>query len=386
MVNQTYILFTQTCCCNGKRFIALAKSRIMWHKTRITELLGIDYPILAGPMGGGFSTPELTANVSNAGGLGSYGAYTFTADEMRAFDAKVRALTSKPYNINLWVNDVDAQRLKDYTPAEMEKVKALYKSYFDEVGIPLPELSTNIPSKFEQQAEALLKIKPAVFSFIFGIPDAEILAECRRLNIKTVGSATTLDEGLALEAAGVDAIIAAGFEAGGHRPSFLLPAPDSLTGTFALVQQLRAKLKTPIIASGGIADGRGIAAALTLGADAAQLGSAFLACKESNATPQHKALLLNGGAKHTMLSKSLTGRLGRMIGNRISTEVPYETDVLPFPLQTRFLAPLKNAALAQGKTDLVNMWAGQNTVSLQHATVGDLMGSLVREAGEVMGD
>lgn len=350
----------------------------MWHQTKTTGLLGIKYPILLGPMGGGFSSPELLAAVSNAGGLGSFGAYTLTPQEILEVDKAIKAQTDKPYNINLWVNDVD-ESLTNYPAEKLEKVRALFRPYFDELSVPVPELSTHIPSKFEDQVTAIFQIKPAVFSFIFGIPAKEILDECRRLNIKTVGAATTLDEALALEAAGVDAISAAGFEAGGHRPSFLRPAGDSLTGTFALVQQLKAKIKTPIIAAGGIADGKGIAAALTLGADAVQLGTAFLACDESNATPAHRQKLFSDEVKYTVLSKSLTGRLGRMIRNRISEEVPFETEVLPFPLQTRLLVPLKAAALAQGKTDMINFWSGQNAVNLKHRNAAALMQSLIEE-------
>ncbi|HSC39895.1 MAG TPA: nitronate monooxygenase [Chitinophagaceae bacterium] len=355
----------------------------MWHQTKITELLGIQYPILMGPMGGGFSTPELLAAVSNAGGLGSFGAYTLTPAEIREADEAIKKKTDKPYNINLWVSDVD-ERLSNYSSESLAKVKTLFKPYFDELGIPLPELDTNIPSKFAKQVEVIFEIRPAVFSFIFGIPAKEILDECQRLGIKTVGAATTLDEALALEAAGVDAIVAAGFEAGGHRPSFLRPAPDSLTGTFALLQQLKAKIKAPVIAAGGIADGKGIAAALTLGADAVQLGTAFLACNESNATPAHRAALFSDDTKYTVLSKSLTGRLGRMIRNRISEAVSYETEVLPFPLQTRLMAPLRAAALAQGKTGLSNFWSGQNAVGLKHTKAGELMQSLIAETGTLL--
>jgi nitronate monooxygenase len=355
----------------------------MWYETKITKLLGIQYPILLGPMGGGFSTPDLLAAVSNAGGLGSYGAYTLTPEQILEADKEIRTKTNKPYNINLWVSDVD-EELKELTADEIAKVQALFKPYFDELGIPLPDLSPRIPSKFEEQVDVIFKIRPAVFSFIFGIPSKEILAECRRLGIRTIGGATTLDEALALEEAGVDAIAAAGFEAGGHRPSFLQPATDSLTGTFSLVQLLAAKVKTPIIAAGGIADGKGAAAAFTLGADAVQLGTAFLACHESNATFAHRSLLFSKGARYTVLSKSMTGRLGRMLRNRITEQIKGETTVLPFPLQTRFLAPLKVAALTRGQTDLVNFWAGQSAAILKHTKAARLMEALIEETGENM--
>lgn len=355
----------------------------MWNKTKITALLGIQYPILLGPMGGGFSTPELLAAVSNAGGLGSLGAYTLTPEQILDAAKAIKAKTDKPYNINLWVSDVD-ESLATYPTESLEKVKALFKPYFDELSIPLPDLDTNIPSKFLKQVEAVFEIKPAVLSFIFGIPSKEILDEARRLGIKTVGAATTLDEALALEEAKVDAIVAAGFEAGGHRPSFLWPAHDSLTGTFALIQQLKAKIKTPVIAAGGIADGKGIAAALTLGADAVQLGTAFLVTDESGATPVHKARLLSDEPARTVLSKSLTGRMGRMISNRISEDINYQTEVLPFPLQTRLMGPLRAAALAQGKTDMINFWSGQNAVNLKHTKATELMQALIAETTHIL--
>jgi len=356
----------------------------MWNNTRITELLGIPYPILQGPMGGGFSTPELLAAVSESGGLGSFGAYTLTPEEMQEADKKIKTFTSKPHNINLWVSDVD-QRLAGYSSEDITRLTAIFKPYFEELSIQFPELNPDIPSKFEQQVEAVFRIKPAVFSFIFGIPSAAILNEAKKLGIKTVGAATTLDEALALEEAKVDAIVAAGFEAGGHRPSFLKPAHQSLNGVFALVQQMKAKIKTPVVAAGGIADGKGIAAALTLGADAVQIGTAFLVTEESNAMPAHKAALFSDETKNTVLSKSLTGRMGRMIRNRISEDVTYEMEVLPFPLQTRLMAPLRAAALEQGKPGLANFWCGQNAVNLKHTKATDLMQSLIGETNQLLG-
>lgn len=350
----------------------------MWNSTKITELLGIEYPILQGPMGGGFSTAALLASVSNSGGLGSYGAYTLTPDEIREAGKEIKLTTSKPYNINLWVNDVD-KSLIDYSPEKLEKIKLLFKPYFDELGIPLPDLSSDIPSKFEKQVEVLFELKPAVFSFIFGIPSKEILKESKKLGIKTIGAATTLEEALALEDAEVDAIVAAGFEAGGHRPSFLKPAQDSFTGLFTLIQQLKAKTKTPIIAAGGIIDAKGIKAAMTLGADAVQLGTAFMATDESAALDVHKKILFNQPNISTTVSKSLTGRMGRMIHNTISDAFHFETEVLPFPLQTRLMAVLKTAALNQGRTDLVNFWSGQNTSTLKHHKASELMQALIAE-------
>ena len=179
---------------------------------------------------------------------------------------------------------------------------------------------------------------------MFGIPSADILEQCRRLGIVTVGAATTLDEAIALESAGVDMIIASGFEAGGHRPSFLASAESSTIGTFVLLQLIKEKVKTPVIAAGGIANGKGVAAALALGADAAQIGTAFLATDESNATAIHRQMLFSDAARYTTLSSAFTGRLGRGITSRIAKDlVNKEKNFLPFPLQTTIHVALNDS-------------------------------------------
>lgn len=351
----------------------------MWYNTRATELLGIKYPILQGPFGGGLSTVELTATVSNAGGLGGFGAYTLSPQEIYEVDKQLKAATGKPYNINLWVSDSDAVN-GSVTNEQFEKTKVLYKPYFDEAGIQLPEKPAAFQSRFENQVEVLLDIQPKVFSFMFGIPSQDILEQFRKRGIKTIGAATTLDEAIALESAGVDMIIASGFEAGGHRPSFLATAEQSTTGTFVLLQLIKEKVKTPIIAAGGIATGKGIAAAMMLGADAAQIGTAFLATDESGALPKHKEMLFSDAAKYTILSRAYTGRLGRGITSRIAKDmIGKESQILPFPLQTTFMAPLRKAALDNGKWDMVLFWGGQIAPMLKHKKAATLMQSLVDE-------
>src|SRR6266550_6278125 len=305
----------------------------MWYKTKATKTLGITYPIMQGPFGGGLSSIELVATVSNKGGLGGYGAYTLSPEEIIEVNNKIKAATNKPYNINLWVSDSDAQN-GTVTDEQYEQAVKLFRPYFDETGIALPGKPASFKSRFENQVQVILDIHPKVFSFVFGIPSADILEQCRKLGIKTIGAATTLDEALALEAAGVDMIIASGFEAGGHRPSFLSPAEQSTTGTFVLLQLIKEKVKTPVIAAGGIANGKGVAAALALGADAVQIGTAFLACDESGALPVHRQMLFSDASKHTSLSRAFTGRLGRGITSRIATDLAgNEKQFLPFPLQ-----------------------------------------------------
>jgi nitronate monooxygenase len=220
---------------------------------------------------------------------------------------------------------------------------------------------------------------------MFGTLPADVLEQCRRLGIVTVGAATTLDEAIALEASGVDMIIASGFEAGGHRPSFLAPAEASTTGTFVLLQLIKEKVKTPVIAAGGIANGRGVAAALTLGADAAQIGTAFLACDESGALPIHRQMLFSDAAKYTTLSRAFTGRLGSGITSRIAKElVGKEAGFLPFPLQTTFMAPLRKAALEQQKWDMILFWGGQIAPILKHTKSAALMQSIIEDTTNIM--
>jgi nitronate monooxygenase len=351
----------------------------MWYQTKASEILGIQYPILQGPFGGNLSSVELVSTVSNAGGLGGYGAYTLSPQEIVEVDQRIKAATNKPYNINLWVSDTDAVD-GIVSDEQFKQAQALFKPYFDELGIELPGKPAPFKSRFENQVEVILHQRPPVFSFMFGIPSADILEQCRRLGIVTIGAATTPDEAIALESAGVDLIIASGFEAGGHRPSFLTSAESSTTGTFVLLQLIKEKVKTPVIAAGGIANGKGVAAALALGADAAQIGTAFLATDESNATAMHKQMLFSDAAKYTTLSRAFTGRLGRGITSRIAKDLVHkEKGFLPFPLQTQFMSHLRKEAIEQEKWDMILFWGGQIAPILKHKKAGELMKSILEE-------
>ncbi|HKH84374.1 MAG TPA: nitronate monooxygenase, partial [Gemmatimonadales bacterium] len=239
-----------------------------WKRSRLTDKLGIQYGIVQGPLGG-LSSQRLTAAVSNFGGLGSFGAHSREPEAIKDVISEIRALTSKPFAMNLWVSMEDeGARTSDDTA--FKRSLAPLTDFLEEVGAPLPTHTRYSPTLFEDQARVLLDSKVPVFSFIFGIPPREILDECRANGIVTIGTATTVDEAVALDASGVDAIVASGFEAGGHRGSFLRPAEESLTGTFSLVPQVVDAVDVPVIAAGGIADARGVVAALALGAVAVQ--------------------------------------------------------------------------------------------------------------------
>lgn len=347
-----------------------------WNGNRLTARLGIDYPIIQGPLGG-LSSQRLTAAVSNFGGLGSFGAHSRTPEEIRAVIAEIRSLTSRPFAVNLWVSMED-EGARTSDAAAFGRSLAPLAVHLAELGVPRPAYRPYAPITFEDQARVLLESNVPVFSFIFGIPPREILEECRGKGIVTIGTATTPDEAVALEQAGVDAIVASGFEAGGHRGSFLRSAEHSLTGTISLVPRLVDLVNVPVIAAGGIGDARGIVAALALGAEAVQMGTVFLACEESGASRLHREALLGTPAGHTSLTRGFTGRLARGIHNRLLEELNRNgTEILPYPLQRALVRNLATAAEAAGRPDLLPLWAGQSAPLSRFTDVAELLTSLV---------
>src|SRR6202166_230898 len=270
-----------------------------WNENRLTAKLGIGYPVIQGPLGG-LSSQKLTAAVSNFGGLGSFGAHSLTPEAIKDVIAEIRSLTSKPFAMNLWVSmeDEDA-RISDENAFNRSLAPLAVQTAA--LRAPRPTYKPYSPIRFEDQARVLLDANVRVFSFIYGIPQREILEECRAKHIVTIGTATTPDEGAALQEAGVDAVVASGFEAGGHRGSFLRAAEDSLTGTLSLVPQVSDVVDVPVIAAGGVGDSRGVIAAFALGAEAVQMGTAFLACVESGASRLHRETLRRRNAGHTAM-------------------------------------------------------------------------------------
>jgi nitronate monooxygenase len=355
-----------------------------WNQNRLTAKLGIEYPIVQGPLGG-LSSQRLTAAVSNFGGLGSYGAHSRTPDEIRAVIAELRSLTSRPFAMNLWVSMED-EGARTSDEAAYNRSLAPLAGHLASLGAPRPPYQPYSPIRLEDQARVLLEANVPVFSFIYGIPPREILEECQAKGIVTIGTATTRDEAAALEQAGVDAIVASGFEAGGHRGSFLRPAEDSLTGTLSLVPQVVDVVDVPVIAAGGIADARGIIAALALGAEAVQMGTAFLVCEESGASRLHREALMGKHAGHTSLTKGFTGRLARGIHNRLVEELNRPaTEILPYPLQRALVRNLSIAAEAAGRSDLLPLWAGQSAMVSTWTDVSALLSSLVDDVSEIAG-
>jgi nitronate monooxygenase len=355
-----------------------------WTRNRLTERLGIDYPIIQGPLGG-LASQRLTAVVSNFGGLGSFGAHGLEPGAIKDVIAEIRSRTSKPFAMNLWVSMEDAAaRTSDEIAFNKSLVPLV--THLEVLGARRPTYKPYSPKRFEDQARVLLNANVPVFSFIYGIPPTEILEECRMKGIVTIGGATTPDEAASLQAAGVDAIVASGFEAGGHRGSFLRAAEDSLIGTLSLVPQVVDAVDVPVIAAGGIADARGVIAALALGAEAVQMGTAFLPSDESGASRLHRQTLARKNAGHTALTRGFTGRLARGIRNRLMGELNREgIEILPYPLQRGLVRDLSKAAEAAGRSDLLSMWAGQSANLATSTNVTDFLNVLVEGVSEVAG-
>ncbi|HZR67554.1 MAG TPA: nitronate monooxygenase [Burkholderiales bacterium] len=323
----------------------------------LQSLLGIDVPIIQAPMAG-VQLSALAVAVSNAGGLGSLPCAMLAPDAMRKELSALRAGTAKPYNVNFFCHAQPAPS------AEREAAwrKAL-APYFAEYGID-PATIPSGPGRLPFSAEAadvLEEFRPAVVSFHFGLPSKELLARVRAWGAKVLASATTVDEARWLEARGVDAVIAQGLEAGGHRGNFLSDDLTAQLSTLTLVPQVVRAVKVPVIAAGGIADAQGVAAALALGAAGAQVGTAYLLCPEATTSALHRAALKSEAARHTALTNLLTGRPARGIVNRVMKELgPLSTLAPAFPLATAAIVALRAKAEAHGKTDFSSLWSGQN--------------------------
>jgi nitronate monooxygenase len=355
-----------------------------WTKNRLTSRLGVQYPIIQGPLGG-LSSQRLTAAVSNYGGLGSLGAHGLKPEAIRGIIREIKGLTPKPFAMNLWVSMED-EGAPTLTEEAFHRSLAPLAKQIESVGGSRPSYRPYEPIRFEDQVQVLLDEGISVFSFIYGIPSKQVLDQFRRKGIALIGTATTVDEAIALEHAGVDVIAASGFESGGHRGSFLQPAEDSLTGTMALVPQVVDAVQLPVVAAGGIGDTRGILAAFALGAEGVQMGTAFLACEESGASALHRKAILSGQAKETALTRGFTGRLARGIRNRLLDELNQkDVEILPYPLQRALVRHLSIPAEKAGRPELLPLWAGQSANLSRISDVRTLLDTLVREISEIGG-
>ncbi|MEK9753428.1 MAG: nitronate monooxygenase [Rhodospirillaceae bacterium] len=352
-----------------------------WKANALTARLDIRVPIIQAPMAGA-STPAMAATVTRAGGLGSLGVALQSPDATRADCEAIRAATNGAYNINFFVH-------KEAAPAGARGA-ALRESlapYYAELGlgdVPTAEVSSR-PFN-EDHLAIVLEARPPVVSFHFGLPEPKLMKAVKDAGIFTISSATNVAEAKALEKGGVDAIVAQGFEAGGHRGTFAEPYDAGWVGTMALVPQIVDAVSVPVIAAGGIADGRGIAAALALGAQAAQLGTAFLPCPESMIPDVHRKALAQATGDQTRLTSAFSGRPARGIENRYMRDMAGREDEFPdFPILNTLTGPLRKGSAAAGSPDFVSLWAGQAAGIHRTLPAGELLERLVEETDAVFG-
>jgi nitronate monooxygenase len=337
--------------------------------------LGITHPILQAPMAGGPSTPELVAAVSNAGGLGSLGSAYSTPEQITSDIKKVRALTDKPFNVNLFAGGYAPE-----SPVDAAPMLALLAEIHEALHLPPPMLPAWPKNPFAEQLQAVLEARPAVFSFTLGIPEPHAIARLKAARIAIFGTATTVEEGQMLEASGVTAIVAQGAEAGSHRGTFAGPFESAMIPTFELVRWLRAAVSTPVIASGGLMDGRDIAQAFARGASAAQLGTAFLTCPEAGTPEAYRCAILAARADTTLITRAFSGRPARALPNTFVSKLEgQEKIILPFPLQNALTRPMRTAAAKLGESGFLSLFVGQGVTRTRAMPAAELVSRLVAE-------
>jgi len=353
----------------------------MWPRTDLTELLGIEHPIIQAPMAGS-ATPALAAAVSNAGGLGSLGLGTTPVQDLKTRVDALRSATNRPFNLNFFAHPAPKEDAE-----VVAETRARLAPLYEELGLGEVPATASVPfGTFDaDRLSVLLELKPAVASFHFGLPAPEMLEQVKAAGCRVLCSASNVAEARALDAAGVDAVIAQGWEAGGHRGSFEVTFEDEGVGTMALVPQVVDAVGVPVIAAGGIADGRGIAAAFALGASGVQLGSAFLSCPEAQVSDVHRKALREANDRDTRFTRAFSGRPARGMNNRyIEAMAARRTRYPDFPTMYAFSNPLRQASAARGDTDFEYLLYGQAAALNRELPAAELVRTLVEEAQEIL--
>jgi nitronate monooxygenase len=353
----------------------------MWPDRRLLDLLKIEHPIIQAPMAGVMDA-DLVAEVSEAGGLGSLPCAMLNPTQLREQVATIRSRTRKPINVNFFT----------HTPPALNNAREAawrdrLKPYYQELGIdPAAPVSTSNRAPFDAAlCQAVEELRPEVVSFHFGLPEPALLDRVKRLGCVVLSSATTVDEARWLEEHGVNAVIAQGYEAGGHRGMFLTADVAAQVGTFALVPQVADAVKVPVIAAGAVTDARAIAAAFVLGAAGVQMGTAFLFSPEAKISKPHREALRNARDDGTALTNLMTGRPARGFFNRVMREIGPIHGVAPeFPLAAGALAPLRAKAEAAGSGDFSPLWAGQAGALGREMPARELVAALARDAQALM--
>ncbi len=327
-----------------------------WPDRRILDLFGIELPIIQAPMAGA-TTVEMVVAAAKAGGLGSLPSALLTVEGLRQALHEIRAATHAPVNVNFFSHVSPAE-----DPAAQMRWRALLAPYFVDAGLdPAAPIAAAGRAPFDNAfCEVVEELKPEVVSFHFGLPDRSLVQRVKAAGAKIMSSATTVAEAVWLEKNGVDAVIAMGFEAGGHRGNFLSQDMTTQVGIMALLPQVVDAVRVPVIAAGGIADGRGVAAALMLGAAAVQVGTAYLFCPEARIPALHAEALASARDDSTAITNVFTGRPARGVVNRLMRDLGPISDAVPaFPTAGGALVPIRAKAEAESRNDFTNLWAGQ---------------------------
>ncbi|MCA1570027.1 MAG: nitronate monooxygenase [Chloroflexi bacterium] len=352
----------------------------MQDEAALLQRLGIEHPIVQAPMAGGATTVDLVAAVCRAGALGFLGCAYSSPDMIRETAAAVRARTGRPFGLNLFAPQAVPEASRDAS-----HMVEILKGVHAELGIGPPSVPASSDLVFADQLQAVPETEATAFSFTFGLLPSGAVEELTGRGLFVSGTATTVDEAIALEATGVDAIVAQGSEAGAHRGTLGPDFGAAMIGTMALVPQIVDAVGIPVIASGGIMDGRGIAAALALGAQAAQLGTAFLTCDEAGIPAAHKQAIIDAREDQTRVTRAFSGRPARGIVNRLMADIDAESDaILPFPLQNALTRPARTAAANQGRAEYLSLWAGQGVRLSRRLPAEELVKELAKETASAL--
>lgn len=347
-------------------------------RTVLTERLGLSIPVFQAPLAGGGDTAALVAAAGNGGGMGFIGAAYLTPEQILARATEIRQASSRPFGINLFAPADDPH----ISESKLTQARHALQPYFEEVRA-VPPADIHAGFSFADQLDAALDTGAAVLSFTFGLPPADVIRRAHSKGMQVFGTATTVEEARAVEQADLDAVVAQGSEAGGHRGTFHGDFQAGMVGTMALVPQVVDAVGCPVIASGGIMDGRGIAAALCLGAAAVQMGTAFLTTAEAGIPEAYKQAILSAREDQTAITTAFSGRPARGIRNRFLNEIPPE-QILPFPLQNNLTRPLRAAAAKQGKAEFLSLWSGQAPRLARRESAEALTSRLQREITETL--
>lgn len=353
----------------------------MKNNNELRALLDIDYPIIQAPMAGGPTTPELISEVSNYGGLGMVGAGYLHTDQLTEQIGKVKRLTSRAFGVNLFIIDPP-----EVSEEEIESSSEALQYFRNKLN--LKETSNDVSYKgndLDRKIDVIISESVPICSFTFGLPPREVITRLKQKGIRVIGTATTVEEAIAVQQAGMDAVVAQGSEAGGHRGSFSKPEDSSGIGTMALVPQVCDHVTIPVIASGGVMDARGIAASHVLGAQGVQMGSAFLTTDESGAHSEHKAAILKANDDDTVVTKAFSGKWARGIRNEFTDYMGKESaSIAPYPIQNSLTKPIRTEAKKKENPQYMSLWAGQGLRLSQKVRVRELMDELVRGTEELI--